>query len=99
MIEEIVSPNSPQCWNNETVTSANSHKIAITQWQLLIGFVVAKKGLEHAKVLSASLRLRAKDIANAFTETSNVIKALEQIRNDVDTTHLAWHEEALQLGG
>ena len=50
-------------------------------------------------VLSVSLQLRAKDIADAFTETSNVIKTLEQIRNDVDTTHLAWHEEALQLGG
>ena len=59
--------------------------------------MVAKKGLEYAKVLSVSLQLRARDIANAFTETSNVIKALEQIRNDVNTTHLAWHEEALQL--
>lgn len=50
-------------------------------------------------VLSVSLQLHAKDIANTFTETSNVIKALERIRNDVNTTHLAWHEEALQLGG
>ena len=82
----------------ETVSSANSLKVAITQWQFLIGFVVAKRGLEYAKVLSVSLQLRARDIANAFTETSNVIKALEQIRKDVDATHLAWHEEAQQLG-
>lgn len=60
--------------------------------------MVDKKGLEYAKVLSVSLQLCAKDITNAFTETSIVIKALEQIRNDVDVTHLAWHEEALLLG-
>ena len=60
--------------------------------------MVAKRGLEYAKVLSVSLQLRAKDISNAFTETSNVIKALEQITKDVDATHLAWHEEALKLG-
>ena len=97
--EEIISPSNHQSWNNEMITSANSLKVAITQWQFLIGFVAAKKGLEYAKVLSVSLQLRAKDIANAFTETSNVIKALEHIRKDVDATHLAWHEEALQLGG
>ena len=97
-LEEIVSPSSHQSWNNETIAAANSLKVAITQWQFLIGFVVAKKGLEYAKVLTVSLQLRAKDIAKAFTETSNVIKALEQIRKDVDATHLAWHEEALQLG-
>ena len=95
---EIVSPSNHQSWNNETITSANSLKVAITQWQFLTGFVVAKKGLEYAKVLSVSLQLRAKDIAYAFTDTSNVIKVLEQIRKDVDATHLAWHEEALQLG-
>ena len=77
--EEIVSPSNHHSWNNETMTSANSLKVAITQWQFLIGFVVAKKGLEYAKVLSVSLQLRAKDIASAFTETSNVIKALEQM--------------------
>lgn len=96
--EETISPSNHQSWNTETVTSANSLEVAITQWQFLIGFVVAKKGLEYAKVLSVSLQLRAKDIAHAFTETCNVIKALEQIRNDVVVTHLAWHEEALLLG-
>ena len=50
-------------------------KVAITQWQFLIGF----------------------DCKERLIETSNVIKASEQIR-DVDATHLAWHEEALQLG-
>lgn len=97
--EEIVSPSSHQSWNNETVTSANSLTVAITQWQFLVHFVVTKKGLEYAKVLSVSLQLHAKDIANVFTETSNVIRALEQIRKDVNTTHQVWHEEALQLGG
>ena len=97
--EEIVSASSHQSWNNETVALANSLKLAITQWQFLIGFVVAKKGLEYAKVLSVSLQLHVKDIANAFDETSNVIEALEQIRKDVDATHLAWHEEAVQLSG
>ena len=96
--EEIVLPSNHQSWNNETIVAANSLEVAITQWQFLIGFVVAKKGLEYAKILTVSLQLRAKDIAKAFTETSNVIKTLEQIRRDVDATHLAWHEEALQLG-
>ena len=60
--------------------------------------MVAKKGLEYAKVLSVSLQQRAKDIAKAFDETSRVIKALEEVRKDVDATHMAWHEEALLLG-
>ena len=37
-------------------------------------------------------------IAKAFIETSNVTKALEQLRKDIDAIHLAWHGEALQLG-
>ena len=82
-------------WNNDTITAANS---AVTQWQFLIAFVVAKKGLEYAKVLSVCLQQRAKDIAKPFDETSGVIKALEEVRRDVDATHLAWHEEALLLG-
>ena len=76
----------------------NSLKVAITQWQFLIAFVVAKKGLEYAKVLSVSLQHRTKDIAKSFDETSSMIKALEEVRNDVDATHMAWHEEALLLG-
>ena len=75
--EEIVSPSNHQSWNNDTVTAANSLKVAITQWQFLIGFVVAKRGLEYAKILSISLQLHAKDIAKAFAGTSRVIKAIE----------------------
>ena len=60
--------------------------------------MVAKKGLEYAKVLSVSLQQRAKDIAKAFDETSSVINALEEVRKDVDVIHMAWHEEALLLG-
>ena len=95
--EEILSQSNHQKWNNNTVTAANSLKVAITQWQLLIAFVVAKKGLEYAKVLSVSLQQRSKDITKAFDETSSVIRALEDVRKNVDTTHLAWHEEALLL--
>ena len=53
--------------------------------------MVAKKGLEYAKVLSVNHQSHAKD---AFTENS---KALEQIRRDVDVTHIAWHEEAVHV--
>ena len=96
--EEIVSPNNHQKWNNETIAAANSLKVATTQWQFLIGFIVAKRGLEYAKMLTVSLQLRAKDIAKAFNEATTVIKALEDIRKNVDATHMAWHEEAAQLG-
>jgi hypothetical protein len=51
--------------------------------------MVAKKGLEYAKVLSVSPQLRAKDIKYAFT------KKLK----DVTVTYLAWHKEALLLVG
>lgn len=57
--EMILSQSNHQKWNNDTVTAANSLKAAITQWQFLIGFVVAKKGLEYAKVLSVSLQQRS----------------------------------------
>ena len=96
--EDILSQSNHHNWNNDTVTAANSLKVAITQRQFLIAFVVAKKGLEYAKVLSVSLQQRAKDIAKAFDETSSVIKSLEEVRKDVDATHMAWHEEALLLG-
>ena len=95
-LEEIVSNH--RSWNNETITAANSLKAAITQWQFLIGFVVATRGLEYAKILTVSLQMKAKDIAKAFTEATTVIKALEEIRQKIDETHLAWHQEAVQLG-
>lgn len=96
--EEILSQCNHQNWNNDTVTAASSLKAAITQWQFLITFVIAKKGLEYCKVLSVSLQQRAKDIVQAFREITNVIKALEEVRRDVDTAHLSWHEEAALLG-
>ena len=40
---------------------------------------------------------RTKDVTRAIDETSSVIKALEEVRKDVDATHLAWHEEALLI--
>ena len=97
--EEIVSPGNRQNWNNDTISSATSLKIAITQWPFLIAFIVAKKGLEYAKVLTVSLQSHSRDIASAFCETSNVIKALEQLRTDVDSVHQGWHEEATKMAG
>ena len=88
--EEIVSPGNRQNWNNDTISSATSLKIAITQWPFLIAFIVAKKGLEYAKVLTVSLQSRSRDI---------VIKALEQLRTDVDSVHQGWHEEATKMAG
>lgn len=90
--EEILSQSNHQKLNNDTVTAANSLKVAITQWQFLIAFVVAKKGLEYAKVLSISLQQRSKDIAKAFDETTNVIRALEDVQNNVDITLLGTKE-------
>ena len=45
IVEEIVSPSNHQSWNNDTISSANSLRVALMQWQFLIGFVVAQKGL------------------------------------------------------
>ena len=49
-------------------------------------------------VLSVSLQQRSKDIAQALRDISCVIKALEEVRWNVDSTHLVWHEEAVLLG-
>ena len=97
-LEEILSQCNYQCWNNDTITAASSLKVAVTQWQFIIGFVVAKKGLEYCKVLSVSLQQRSKDIAQAFRDISCVIEALEEVRRNVDSIHLVWHEEAVLLG-
>ena len=41
--EEIVSPTNQQNWNNDTVTAANSLKVAITQWPVPNWFCSGKE--------------------------------------------------------
>ena len=69
-------PSSEHIWNNDTVTTANSLKNAITQWEFILGAMVANKVLQYPKPLTVSLQLHARDIARAFVESSNVIRVL-----------------------
>ena len=71
-----MAPSSEHIWNNDTVTTANSLKNAITQWEFILGAMVANKVLQYPKPLTVSLQLHARDIARAFVESSNVIRVL-----------------------
>ena len=93
---EVISEGTD--WNQESRRSAENLLTCITKFEFLLAFVVTKQCLGYIKGLTVSLQKRAKDICKAYSEVSSVIRALSEVRSDIDVKHKVWHDMALALG-
>ena len=85
-------------WNSDSARVATALMSTIAQFKFIFSFVVALKGLGYIKSLTISLQKHAKDICSAYDEVVHVQKALQNVRNSIDTNHKARFDAALALG-
>lgn len=78
--------------------SAENLLTCITKFQFLIAFVVTKQCLGYIKGLTVSLQKRAKDICQAYSEVSSIVRALNEVRSNIDVKHKVWYDMAVALG-
>ncbi len=50
------------------------------------------------QTLSVSLQRRSMDICSAMQEVKHVIKALDRVRDEIDTNRSSWYKEAAAMG-
>lgn len=84
---ESIAEGSSNGWNSESARSAIALLAVITQFKFIMALIVVRKGLGYIKGLTISLQKRAKDICNAYSEVSNVKKALNVVRSSIDAYH------------
>ena len=95
---EVISEGGATGWNPDSRRSAENLLICIIKFQFLIAFVVTKQCLGYIKVLTISLQKRAKDICQAHSEVSSIVRALNEVRSNIDVKHKVWHDMAVALG-
>ena len=73
--------------NSDNTAKANGLMLSITQFDILITFMVTKKCLAYIKRLSISLQSLSKDICEAFSDINCVHLTLENAQAQVETSH------------
>ena len=61
--------------------------MAITKFDFIFAFIVAKKGLAHFHGLTIALQKRAADVCSAYSKVSAVADALENIQQRHEVVH------------
>ena len=59
---------------------------------------MTKQCLGYIKGLTISLQQRVKDICQAHSEVSSIVRALNEVRSNIDVKHKVWHDMAVALG-
>lgn len=95
---EIISEGGTTGWNQESRRMAGNLLVCITKFQFIIAFVVTRQCLEYIRGLTVSLQKRAKDICQAYSEVSGIVRALTEVRTNIDVKHKVWHDMAVALG-
>ena len=76
---------------------ARGNLAAITKFDFIFAFIVAKKGLAHFHGLTIALQKHAADVCSAYSKVSAVADALENIRQRHEVVHHEWFEEAKEM--
>ena len=94
---DAISEGRAGGWNTESSRLAGSLVHAITMFPFVISYIVTKQCLGYVKGLTVSLQKRANDICHAYSEVSNVVTALTQLRHNIDVKHKEWFAIAVRL--
>ena len=84
-LQEIRNRNDG--WNAQSANDAMSLYIAITQFPFIAALITTRDIMAYVQPISVSLQSKTIDIVTATDQIKNVIGALEDIREKVDTFH------------
>ena len=84
-------------WNLNSRSTANSLLLAITSFDFLFAFHVAKEGLAHTRALTVALQKKAKDVCAAYSHIETVTSTLRELREYSDQTHQEWFDAAVRM--
>jgi hypothetical protein len=84
-------------YNEKSVNEASTLLVAITKFEFIVSLVVTAKVLSYLKPLSTYLQTRTLDLGKAFDGIRLVRSSLQDVRNNVESHHSEWYNEAVQL--
>jgi hypothetical protein len=87
---EAIGQGCSQGWNTDSSRQAEGFLGAITRFDFLMAFIIAKIGMSYTKGLTFSLQKQARDICNAYHEVTTVLDTLKAVREDIDNKHKEW---------
>ena len=80
--------------DNDTLARAVGFLNVIHSGDFLAAFVVARRCLQYLKPITVNLQKRAKDIAAAYSEISDLAACIRDLRATVDDSFSIWFAEA-----
>ena len=95
-LENISSAGSNQ-WSTESSTDSKALLLSITSSDFICALVITSRCLAYTKALTISLQAEAGDVVTATHEICTVKSTLQDVRDNIDTYHSAWFEEAEKL--
>ncbi len=87
---ENVCDDGSSLWSRDSLADARSLQLAITTPEFVSALVITNACLKYIQALTTSLQAEAKDIVAAMREVDNVIEAVNNVRNNIDTYHAEW---------
>jgi type II secretory pathway pseudopilin PulG len=87
-----------QLMENETKSTTSAEisgfLMAITGFQFIAVLVIVSRCLSYIKPLTVALQGRSVDVVKAMSQVSVVQQALQEVRDNIDTYHNTWFQEA-----
>ena len=94
---EEITESSAAAWNQEMISSVQSHLRAMTEFRLLITHIDTKNVLAYNKGLSIKLQGGWQDIIRAHDNIKSVRESLKDPRENVELFHSTCFQEASLL--
>ena len=85
-------------WDAESTAKASGLHTTCLTFVFRMAFVVCKACLSYVLCISVSLQKKARDVCDAYSEFSTVMKAIQQVRECVDEKSKRWFQEAQDMG-
>ena len=84
-------------WSQDSLTDARELLLAIPTTNFVSSLVITTSCLKYLSALTASLEAETKDIVAAVSEIDNVIAALQEVRENIDTCHAQWFSTITEM--
>ncbi len=87
---EEISSQSSTVWSTDSVTDARALLLAMSTTDFIAALVIMNSCMGYLRALTCSLQAEAKDVIEAVDEIHTVQRALQSVRNEVDSHHNEW---------
>ena len=85
---ESICDDGPSLWTPDALIDARSLLLAITTTDFLSALVVTNACLKYVQALTSDLQAETEDIVATVGDIKTVISTLQNVRDNIDTTHI-----------